>query len=286
MARRWGVLLLGILAISTGSILVRLASAPPLVVGTWRLLLAALLLTPWAWPAARREWPLLTKGDWLQLALAGVALAVHFAVWIASLAYTTVASSVILVSTNPIFVGLATYLMGERLGRRRVLAIVIALLGTVVISYGDLGTSGRALLGDLLALLGAIAMSAYLLLGRAVRRKLSTPAYIWPCYGLAGLVSLALCLVSAQPLGGYSRQTYLAFAALAIVPQILGHSSFNWALAHMSPVLVTLAILGEPIGATLLAALIFREWPGLPTLLGGPLILAGIYLASKEEPST
>ena len=152
----WGMLLLGILAVSTASVLIRLAQAPTLVIGAWRLLLASLFLTPWALGAARREWGSLPPRSWLFLALSGLALAIHFATWISSLAYTTVASSVILVSTNPLFVGLGShYLLGERMGKRRVLAIAIAMVGTVIVSYGDLSFSGRALLGDGLALLGA-----------------------------------------------------------------------------------------------------------------------------------
>jgi drug/metabolite transporter (DMT)-like permease len=137
----------------------------------------------------------------------------------------------------------------------------------------------------MLALLGALAASAYLLLGRTVRRRLSTLAYVWPCYGLAGVLLVALCLGTEQPLTGYGTQTYLLLALMAIVPQILGHSAFNWALAHFSTVFVTLALLGEPIGASLLAWLILGELPPISALAGGVLILGGIYLASRDEVS-
>jgi drug/metabolite transporter (DMT)-like permease len=271
-------------AFSTASILTRLAAAPPLVIGAWRMVLASLLLTPFAWPRLRREWAALTRRDMLYLGLAGMALAIHFATWISSLSYTTVASSVILVTTNPIFVGLATrYLLHERVGRFQAVAILIALTGSVIVSYGDLQLSGRALWGDALALVGALAASTYILLGRAVRRKLSTLAYVWPCYGLAALLLLLLCLVTRQQLLAYSARAYLLFALLAIGPQILGHSSFNWALAHFSPILITLAILGEPVGASILALIILGEMPPLTAPLGGLLILAGIYLASRDE---
>lgn len=281
---RWAALGLGMVAFSTASILTRLAAAPPLVIGAWRMVLASLLLTPFAWPRLRREWAALTRRDMLYLGLAGMALAIHFATWISSLSYTTVASSVILVTTNPIFVGLATrYLLHERVGRFQAVAILIALTGSVIVSYGDLQLSGRALWGDALALVGALAASTYILLGRAVRRKLSTLAYVWPCYGLAALLLLLLCLVTRQQLLAYSARAYLLFALLAIGPQILGHSSFNWALAHFSPILITLAILGEPVGASILALIILGEMPPLTAPLGGLLILAGIYLASRDE---
>jgi drug/metabolite transporter (DMT)-like permease len=274
----------GIAAVSTASVLIRLAHAPALVVGAWRLLLATAVLTPWGWPRLRREWPGLTRRQVVYLALAGVALAVHFAAWISSLSYTTVSSSVILVSTNPIFVGLASrYLLRERVSARQAVAIGVAVVGSAVVGYGDVGMSGRAMWGNALALLGALAASAYILLGREVRRTLSTQAYVWPCYGIAGLLLLAMCLLTRQPLMGYSGHTYLMLVLLALGPQLLGHSTFNWALAHFSPVFVTLAILGEPVGATLLAYLALGEAPGAITLAGGALILGGIYMALADE---
>lgn len=284
---RWPILGLGILAVSTASVLIRLAQAPALSIGAWRMTLATLMLTPWALPAARREWPALTGRDWLRIALAGLALAIHFATWISSLAYTTVASSVILVSTNPIFVALASwYLLRERIGRRTILGVALAMAGTALVSYGDLDLSSRALVGDALALMGAVAASAYILLGRAVRAKLSTWAYVWPCYGLAGMLLMGTCGLAGQPLGGYGGLTWLILALLAAGPQMVGHSSFNWALAHFSPIFVTLAILGEPIGATLLAFAILGEAPGWMTVLGAIPILAGIYTAARDEANS
>jgi drug/metabolite transporter (DMT)-like permease len=281
---RWLVLALGIVVFSTASILTRLADAPPLVVGAWRMALATILLTPWALPRFLREFKALGRHDVLVLILAGTALALHFATWISSLALTTVASSVILVTTSPIFVGLAShFILKQRISARQVSAIVMAMAGSVVVSYGDLGLSGKALLGDLLALAGAVMASAYFLLGTSIRRKISTLAYVWPCYGIAALLLLAFCIVGGQPLTGYGNQVYLIFLLLALGPQVLGHSSFNWALAQFSPLMVTLAILGEPVGASILAVLVLGELPPLTAPLGGLLILAGIYLASRDE---
>ncbi len=283
----YGILLVGILSVSTASILIRLAVAPPLAVGAWRLLLATLFLAPMAWPRARREWRLAERREVVALTASGVALAVHFAAWIYSLSLTTVASSVILVATNPIFVGLAThFLLRERVSRQSALAIALTILGSVVISYGDLAISGRALLGNALALLGAVAGSAYILLGRVVRRRISTWAYVWPCYGLAGVLLLLVALATRQPMLGYPPQTLLILALLALVPQILGHSAFNWALGRFSPILVTIALLGEPVGATVLAFVVLSEIPTLTAYLGGPLIMLGILLASLAEVRT
>ena len=175
------------------------------------------------------------------------------------------------------------YLLKERVTHLSVAAIVMAMIGCAIVGYGDVSLSQEALIGDALALVGALACSAYILLGRAVRKKLSTLAYVWPCYGVAALVLLLLCALTRRRLFGYDGQTYLVFLLLAAGPQILGHSSFNWALAHFSAILVTLAILGEPIGATILAWLVLGEAPSLGSLVGGPLILAGILLASREE---
>ena len=166
---------------------------------------------------------------------------------------------------------------------RQAVAVAIALVGSIVVSYGDLGLSGRALLGDLLALVGAVMASAYFLLGRSIRRKISTLAYVWPCYGIAALLLLGFCLVGGQPVVGYDAQVYLILLLLALGPQVLGHSSFNWALAQFSPLMVTLAILGEPVGASILAILILHELPPLTAPLGGLLIVTGIYLASRVE---
>jgi len=284
---RWLALGAGMLAFSTASILTRLVDAPPLVVGAWRMGLATILLTPWALPRFLRERKELSRRDLVMVILAGTALALHFATWISSLYLTTVASSVILVTTNPIWVGLAShFVLRKRVKGRQVLAIAIAMVGSVIVSYGDLGLSGRALVGDLLALVGAVMASAYFLLGSSIRRKVSTLAYIWPCYGLAALLLVAFGALGGQPLTGYGLRTYLVLLLLALGPQILGHSSFNWALAQFSPLMVALAILGEPVGASILAILVLGELPPLSAPLGGLLILAGIYVASREEMKT
>jgi drug/metabolite transporter (DMT)-like permease len=287
---RWAVLGVGILAVSSAAILIRLITAPALAVGAWRLTLATAMLTPWALGAARREWPRLERHDWARLILAGLALALHFGAWISSLRLTSVASSVILVSTTPLWVALAgRFLLGERLGRATRWGLALSLVGTSIVSFGDLTLGGaqalttRALLGNGLALLGAISVAAYLLLGRAVRRKLSTLAYVWPCYGIAAGALWLTCLFARQPLWGYDTGTFVLLALLALGPQVLGHSAFNWALAHFSPVFVTLALLGEPIGATALAWLLLGEAPTWTALGGGALILVAIVAAARDE---
>ncbi len=279
----WPILAAGILAASSASVLIRLAQAPPLAVGAWRLVLAGVLLAPFAWRASLAGWRELPAKDRWLLGASGLALAAHFAAWISSLTYTTVASSVILVSSSPIMIAVASHwLLDERVGGGTVVAIALAIVGSAVVGYGDLGLAGQALWGNALALLGAAAVSVYMLLGRRLRRRLSTWAYVWPCYSIAGLALVALCLVTRQPLVGYPSATYLWLAALAVGPQIIGHSAFNWAVRHVPPVFVSVAMLGEPVGATLLAWAILGEEPGLLAIVGGLLILAGMAAASPS----
>ncbi len=279
----WLILTVGILAASSASVLIRLAQAPPLAIGAWRLVLAGALLAPFASQASVQGWRDLPCGDRWLLVASGLALAAHFAAWITSLSYTTVASSVILVSSSPIILAVASHwLLDERISGVTVAAIALAVVGSAVVGYGDLALAGRALWGNLLALIGAVAVSVYMLIGRRLRQRLSTWAYVWPCYSIAGVALVAVCLVSRQPLFGYSRQTYLWLAALALLPQIVGHSSFNWAMRHVAPVLVAVAMLGEPIGATLLAWAVLGERPGALAIVGGLLILAGMAVASPH----
>jgi drug/metabolite transporter (DMT)-like permease len=280
------VLLVGIISVSFASILIRLADAPPLVISAYRLVLASLILAPFAWWQVRDELRTLPRRTLGLAMVSGVFLAAHFATWITSLDYTSVASSVGLVSMYPAFVAVASYLwLGERASWRTVVGISIAVAGSMVVGYGDLGAGSKPLLGDLLALLGGLAGAGYMLIGRSVRRTASLLAYIFVAYSTGAALLVMVCLGAGQPFTGYSRETYLVLLLLALVPQILGHSSFNWALRYLSATFVSVTILGEPIGATLLAILLLGEVP-TPIRMGGvALILAGIYLASQGERS-
>lgn len=248
------------------------------------MLLATVMLTPWGWSAARKELDRLTRREAGLLALAGLAMGLHFAVWITSLSYTSVASSVMLVSTSPIWVALAEHFVLHRsMHIRKAMAVCVAMGGSVVVCLGDVGLRGQGLWGNILALIGALAASCYIMLGNELRRKLSTLAYVWPCYGIAAIVLLASAALAGQQLLGYDARTYALLSLLALLPQVIGHSSFNWALAHFTPTFVALATLGEPVGATLLAWLILREPPTLAVVCGGGLIVAAMVLASREE---
>jgi len=215
-------LILGVLAVSTGAIFARMAEAPALVTAAYRVGLATLILAPFAWWKARDEICNLSGGDFLLAALAGFFLALHFATWISSLDYTSVANSVVLVNTNPLWVGLLTPLITkERVGRRTVVGILISVVGGVIIGLGDFAGGPRALLGDLLALVGSICAAVYLLLGRNLRRKLSLLPYVFVCYGSAAVLLWAVVLILGLPVTGYSAPTVTAFWAMAVVSQIM-----------------------------------------------------------------
>jgi drug/metabolite transporter (DMT)-like permease len=298
MTRSWAggpylVLAFGVAVVSTASILIRYAQAegvPSLAIAAVRLAMAALVLTPIVWMRAGPELRALRRRDLVLALFSGVALAIHFWSWIASLAYTSVASSTVLVTTNPLWVGLASMLiLGERPGRRTIGGIALTLIGSLFIFTSDSPQGGGAALqpdpvrGNLLALLGALAASAYLLLGRALRPRVGLLVYIWLAYGTAALVLLLTVGITGHTLAGYSTLAYAVMIALALGPQLLGHTAFNWALRHVSATFVAISILGEPIGSALLALLLFGERFAPLQLAGFVLILGGIFLAARGE---
>ncbi len=277
----------GIVAISFASIFIRLAQdegVPSLSIAAWRLIIASLVLLPYAWATRRDEIKSLTRREWSLILASGVFLGLHFATWIASLALTSVASSVVLVSMGPVFVGLGSWLfLRERPSLALGIGIVLAATGSVIISSGDLGQGKDELLGDLLALTGAVMVAGYFMIGRRVRAHRSLTTYVALVYGAAMVVLMAFVLVSRQPMSGFGPEAYVWLLALGLVPQLIGHSTLNWALRHLSATFVSVLTLAEPIGSGLLAYLILGEALAASTLAGGGLVLAGIYVASRAE---
>jgi drug/metabolite transporter (DMT)-like permease len=279
------VLVLGVLSVSTASTLIRLAQADldPLAVAAWRLTLASVILAPFALTTRREELRSLTRRELAFVLAAGSLLAAHFAAWITSLVYTSVAASVVLVTTSPLFVALiAHFVLGERLTPRLLLGMAVAIAGSVVIGVGDLQEGGGQLGGDLLALLGAVAVAGYLLIGRRLRARLSLLGYVFPVYATSAVLLMGVALLSGSRLTGYTLDTWVQLLLLALVPQILGHSSLNWALKHLSATYVSLSVLAEPIGSTLLAWWILRERPTWSAVVGGMVILVGLFLATRR----
>ena len=278
------VLLVGVVAVSTGATIIRLADAPALVISAYRVGLASLILIPVALLFAREEMMSLSLND-IKIALAsGAFLSLHFATWISSLDYTTVASSVVLVNTNPIWVALLTpFLSSDRLTQMSILGVVFSVIGSAIISAGDFVLGGKALLGDFLAIAGSWSAAFYLLLGRRLRQRISLLSYITICYATAAIILFAVVAFLGYPLLGYPAKTWLCLWGLALFPQIIGHSSYNWSLKYFSASFVAIALLGEPVVSPILAYFILGETIRPVTIFGGLLVLVGIVLAALGE---
>ncbi len=277
----------GVVAISCASIFIRLAQAqgmPALSIAAWRLAVACGVLLPWAMVRSGVEIRSIPAEEWRLLAVSGVCLGLHFATWIASLDHTSVASSVVLVSLGPVFVGVGSWLLlGERIGLGTVAGLALATLGSIVIGWGDLRRGGDHLFGDLLALAGALFVAAYLMIGRRARGHLSLTAYVAVVYSVAMVTLLAIVGASGQPMLGFTPTAYGWAAALGLIPQLVGHSTLNWALRYLSATLVAVVTLAEPMGSSVLAYLLLHESITPSTALGGAVVLLGIVLASRAE---
>jgi drug/metabolite transporter (DMT)-like permease len=247
-------LLLGVVAVSWAAIFIRLAAAPALSISAYRMAFGATPIAVYALVRGRDELRRIGRRDWLLLGMSGVALALHFATWVASLSRTTVASSVALVTTQPIWVALlAALLLHERMSRRGLGAVTVATFGGVVIAGADLSLRGEGLTGDALALTGGVCAAVYFVAGRSVRQRLSLAAYAGVVYSLAAVLLLLTTPLAGQPLGGFSRETWVMLLLLALIPQLAGHSALNWALRFLSAPAVSVSILGEPRISTALA---------------------------------
>lgn len=272
------------LCVSTGAILVRLAAAPPLAVAFYRVALASLLLAPVALRPAQRAWPRLTVRQRFAVAGSGLALALHFGTWIASLSYTSVASSVLLVNTAPLFtLVLSWHLLRERASRRLVVAILLAVVGAGLIALGDWVGAPGSWRGNALALCGAVTLALYQVAGRGLRAALPLPAYVLAVWGGAAAALGLMATALGTPLLGYDGRTLAAFAALAVVPTLAGHGLVNRALRELPAPTVGLFLLGEPVAATVLAFALLGETPGPATGAGGLVILAALALAIASE---
>jgi drug/metabolite transporter (DMT)-like permease len=282
--RNVGLLVVGVLAVSFSAPLIRLADAPPFAVALYRNTLAAGLLLPLAWIRHRDELRSLSGIDWVLLVAAGVLLALHFVTFIPSVTFTTVAASTVLVSTSSVFAAVGGKLLfGDATRRTTIVGLVIALTGAVLISGGDVRASTRAFLGDLLALSGAVLVAGYFLAGRSLRRRLSLLVYAGVVYSVCALVLAFAVLVSGTPFTGYEPRVWLLFGLMALGPQILGHTTFNFLLRDVSATVIAVAVMAEPVGASLLALLLFAEVPSLTALIGGLMVLGGIYLGIAGE---
>lgn len=270
-------LTLAVLFVSLGSILIRKAEAPPLAVAFHRIFLASVVLAPFAAGAALRSWTPLTSRQRLVLLGSGVGLALHFATWIASLSYTSVAASVLLVNTAPVFtVALSRTFLGETAPPVVLGAIALALVGAGLIGFGDWTGGAQSLTGALLALAGAVTLAVYHVIGRGLRDAIPLNAYVLGVWSTATLTLGLLALSLGVPLVGYTPRTFALLLALALVPTLAGHGLVNWSLRALPAPTVGLFLLGEPVGATILAYLVLDETPGTWTVAGGLVVLAAL----------
>ncbi|MFB6129080.1 MAG: DMT family transporter [Halorhabdus sp.] len=281
-------LAVAVLAVSTSAILIRWSRAPSLVAAFYRVLFTTLLLAPVAIWRQRSAFRRLSWRDASGAALAGIALAIHFAAWFESLAWTSVAASVTLVQAQPLFVAAASPLvLDERIGSRTAAGIVVAVAGIALMSGADLLGAGvlgpNPIYGNALALLGAVAMAGYVLAGRSIRQRLPLLPYVIVVYTVAAVTLLALLGFEGTPLLTYPPREWLLFLGMAIGPGVFGHTVVNWALAHLESSVVSASLLGEPLGSTLLALLLLGEVPGLATVLGGGVVLSGIVLTTRAR---
>jgi drug/metabolite transporter (DMT)-like permease len=282
-ARHLGLLVLGVVAVSFSAVLVREADAPALTVAFYRNAMAAVLLVPLAFARHREEIRSLRRKQIAAGVLSGAFLAAHFATWIDSLSYTTVAASSVLVVTQPIWIGLMGKFWGEGLRRAALGGVVLAFVGTLVVFGGDVGGSARELLGDALALIGAVFAAAYFVAGREVRREMSVLTYVSIVYTVCAVVLFVAAVATGSALTGFDAKTWWMFVLLTIGPQIGGHTVFNYLLGHLEAAVVAIAIMAEPVGAILLAMAILNEQPPAASVVGGAFILAGVFLAIRAQ---
>ena len=280
------MIIVGVIGISMSSIFVKYSTAPSAVTAAYRLIWTILLMAPVTFGSREIRRELLhldRKNLWLSV-LSGVFLAFHFTLWFESLRHTSVASSTTIVCTEVIWVSLGyALLLKGRMHFRAVLAIAVTLVGSVLITLADSSTGGAHLYGDLLSLLAAVAVAAYVLLGRIVRETVSTTVYTFVVYASCAAVLLCFCQIQGNPLFGYGISGIVVGLLLAVFSTILGHSIFSWGLKYFSPSFVSASKLCEPVVAAILAGFLFGESPAALQLLGGAMILAGVFYYSRLD---
>jgi drug/metabolite transporter (DMT)-like permease len=279
LSKAYVALFIGILTVSTSAILVKVADAPSSVTAFYRLFFSVLLMTPIFLFKYASELKTITKRDWISSIIAGIFLALHFVLWFESLRFTSVASSVVLVTMQPLFAFLGTYLFfKEKLTLRAILSGMLAVSGSIVISWGDFRISGLALWGDILALIACLLVTIYLLFGQNVRSRISLVTYTFIVYLVSSITILLYVLLNGDPLVPYENDQWIYFVLLAIFPTLLGHTLFNFALRWVSTSVISVTILFEPIGASILAYFILNELIQVHQVVGGVIVLLGICL--------
>ncbi|WP_456277876.1 DMT family transporter [Bacillus sp. AK128] len=279
LTKAYLALVLGIITVSSSAILVKVADAPSSITAFYRIFFSVLIMAPLFFYKHVQELKTITKRDWTSSIIAGVFLALHFVLWFESLRFTSVASSVVLVTLQPIFAFLGTYLFfKEKFTFRSILSAVLAVIGSVIISWGDFRISGLALWGDILALIACLLVTVYFLFGQDARSRMSLVTYTFIVYLVSAITLFIYVILSGAPLLPYSSEQWIYFILLAIFPTLLGHTMFNYALRWVSTSLISVTILFEPIGASILAYYILNELILVHQLIGGAVVILGIML--------
>lgn len=272
-------IIVGVFSVAMSAIFVKMTSADSGVTAFYRMLFSVLIMSPVFFLKYTHEIKKLSKRDWIFTTVAGVFLAFHFILWFESLNYTSVASSTVLVTMQPLFAFAGTYFFfNEKLSIKTLVAGSIAILGSVLIGYGDFKVSGSALYGDLLALIACALITAYLLFGQDVRKRLSLVTYTFVVYGISTITLFFYILFKGESFGPYPATEWMWFLLLALIPNLLGHTLFNWALKWVSTNVISIAILFEPVGAAILAYFVLGEYLSVSQIIGGSIVLAGISL--------
>lgn len=272
-------IIIGVISVALSAIFVKLATAEAGVIAFYRMLFSVILILPVFLLKYKQELSVFTRKDWGYSSVAGVFLAFHFIFWFESLNYTSVASSTVLVTLQPIFAFVGTYFFfKEVISVKAILSAIIAISGSVIISWGDFQVSGAALYGDLLALIGCALITAYLLVGQDVRKRISLITYTFVVYSISTITLLVYVLIKGEVLGPHPTSDWFWFIMLALIPNLLGHTLFNWSLRWVSTNVISIAILFEPVGAAILAYYIFHESLSLSQITGGIIVIAGILI--------
>ncbi len=281
---KWLPLIPGVIAVSWAAIMIRACQAPATAIAFYRMFFSMLIILPLALTIYRKQFKEFSGKTLTITILAGFLLGWHFYFWVASLELTTISASVVLVTTQPVFVAIwARMLLKERIGARGIIAIILAIAGSTLIAGFDFGFKKEYLWGDLLALAGAVMAGTYLFLGRVVRPTVSTFPYIFVVYGISALTLGSILGFTGDLLDVYTSHDYFFFVLLAIIPTLIGHSLYNYTLKHVAAHKVGISIIGEPIFATIWGILIFTEIPRMTTIAGGLIIILSLILVFSQK---
>lgn len=277
------IIILGVVGVSLSAILVRYSNAPSLVLVLYRVLFAAIVLFPIVLLRFREELQNIDRRHFTLCILSGIFLGLHFTAYFESLKYTSIAASVVLVDTEVFFVALAMVcIFKEKITRQGWIAIGITFIGSIIIAFGDIQGSDKALLGDGIALLGALSMAIYTLIGRTCRKKLSTTVYTFIVYSASAMTVLVLLCINQIPVIGYDPINLVTALAMTICCTLLGHSVFSWGLKYEKASFISTVKLLEPVFAAVLGFIIFQEIPSLQVIFGGTVVIVGIYIYASK----